>query len=149
MNASRRTDRKEEQLAFWQIDKPLPPPKKKASEKREKPISVTQRRKQNLKYLVNTRYEGSVGRLAQLVDLPKQQLVAAYQGCNDNSVLSHRAARRVERDCGLETGWLDRIHVDAASIATKLSALDTEARAIVAKVIDAFLAKQQLRNDGL
>ena len=149
MNASRRTDRKEEQLVFWQIDKPLPPPKKRASEKRQKLISVTQRRMQNLKYLVNTRYEGSVERLAQLVDLPKQQLVAAYQGRNDNSVFNHRAARRVERDCGLETGWLDRIHADAASIATKLSALDTEARAVVDEVVDAFLAKQRLRTDDL
>ena len=46
-------------------------------------------------------------------------------------------------------GLVDRIHADAASIAAKLLALDTEARAVVDEVVDAFLAKQRLRTDGL
>ena len=148
MNASRRTDRKEEQLVFWQIDKPLPPRKKKASEKRKRPTPVTKQRQQNLRYLVDTRYEGSVERLAQIVKLTSQQLVDAYRGQSDNSILRHRAARCIERACGLETGWLDRVHADATSIAMKISSLDTESRFIVDSVIDAFLAKEKVTNTG-
>ena len=145
MKAGRHIDREEEQLTFWRIDNPPPQTKKNPTKRRSKPVSVTERREQNLKYLVDTRYDRSVESLAQTVKLPSRQLIAAYRGGDGKGVLNHRMARCIEFECGLDTGWLDRIHADAALISAKLSSLDTESRLIIEKVVDAFLAGSKHR----
>ena len=71
--------------------------------------TIGQRRRQNLRRLIDEEYDGVVQRLAAQVEMPHSQVwrVLREKKGDNAREMGERLARRIELACGKGEGWLD------------------------------------------
>lgn len=101
-----------------------------ARERMATPISIFERRRLNLRRLLETRYRGNQAELARAINRAPSYVWRLLSKESDSAKhLGEDLARLIERSCGLATFWLDQEHGDLAQ-----SVLSTASSAEVARV---------------
>lgn len=99
--------------------------------------TATQIRKDNLAYIVDTRFNGIPNRLAAHIGVRQPQIsrvLDGTRGCGD------KLARAIEDGCGLNRGWLDSPHAAGNSVLEKIHQLDPDDRAAIELLVDRLLS---------
>tara|TARA_R110000822_G_scaffold74848_7_gene179787 strand:+ start:75 stop:482 length:408 start_codon:yes stop_codon:yes gene_type:complete len=100
-------------------------------------------RRENLKYLIATKYDGVANRMAKDTGISQMQIARVFLKTKNSREVGEVFARRIEKACGLEPGWLDQIHAQGDDIMGRMDMLDVADRKAVEGVIDAMLRKSQ------
>jgi len=100
-------------------------------------------RRENLKYLIQTKYNGVANRMAKDTGIAQMQIARVFLKTKNAREVGEVLARRIEEACGLESGWMDQIHAQSNDIMNRLDMLDVQDRQAVEGVIDAMLRKSQ------
>lgn len=98
-------------------------------------------RRANCRYIIDTRYQGVVSRLAKDCGMHSAQLARIFSPAETRREIGDGLARRIEKAIGLETGWMDQQHASSDDLTAKIALLDTESRVAVESVIDRLLRK--------
>ena len=101
--------------------------------------TVKEIRRANLKYVVDSRYNGIVNRLATACGLHNTQLARVLATGKSRRDLGDKMARLVEETVGLPAGWLDQEHAATDELGGKIAQLDTQSRLAVEAVVDTLL----------
>ena len=101
-------------------------------------------RRENLRYILDSQFQGIVGRMARRVGKQYMQIArifdsneAARKNCGD------KVARDIEASLGLEKGWLDQDHAKSDDLVRQIEVLDTEGRLVIESMI-ALLVRRKL-----
>ena len=102
-------------------------------------------RKNNLRRLIDDQYGGVVNRLAAEVQAPHSaiwRLLAENKTANSRT-MGEKMARRIERACGLDEGWMDRdpsaqTSEESSALAERILALPEPDRAAVLRMVQAL-----------
>mgnify|MGYP006111853245 CR=1 FL=1 len=100
-------------------------------------------RRENLKYLIQTKYNGVANQMARATGIGQMQIARVFLKTKNSREVGEVFARRIEKACGLEPGWLDQIHAQGDAIMGRLDLLDVQDRQAIEAVIDAMLRKSQ------
>ena len=99
-------------------------------------------RRDNLKYLISSRYKGIANRLAVEANIYQAQLARILSDGENRRDMGDKLARTIESAAGLPTGWLDQEHASSDDITKKLKMLTVEQRTAVESIVDQLLTKQ-------
>jgi hypothetical protein len=100
-------------------------------------------RRENLRYLIQTKYNGVANQMAKDTGIAQMQIARVFLKTKNSREVGEVLARRIEEACGLEAGWMDQIHARSDDIMNRLDMLDVQDRQAVESVIDAMLRKSQ------
>ena len=100
-------------------------------------------RRENLRYLIQTKYNGVANQMAKDTGIAQMQIARVFLKTKNSREVGEVLARRIEEACGLESGWMDQIHARGDDIMNRLDMLDVQDRQAVESVIDAMLRKLQ------
>ena len=100
-------------------------------------------RRENLKYLIQTKYNGVANQMAKDTGIAQMQISRVFLKTKNRRKVGKVLARRIEVACGLELGWMDNIHAQGDAIMGRLDLLDVQDRQAIEAVIDALLRKSQ------
>ncbi len=138
MGTSRRTKRNEEQLLLWS-DLSIPELKKERPSTHSISKRIDLLRVNNIRLLVQLRFNGDVGRLTQRLSASHSKTLEGIWWGQGSQDLHEKSARRIEAVCGLDKGWLDLPHPDSDSLATKMTVLDGRARRALTEIVEVLL----------
>jgi len=96
-------------------------------------------RRDNLEYLIRTRYAGVPNRLANAAGVHQNQIARVLKGPVPRG-LGDKLARAIEAASGLETGWLDCEHATAEQIIEKINLLSPDQKEVIEKLVDQLLS---------
>ena len=102
-------------------------------------------RRQNLRYVINARFGGVTNRMAKQTGIAQMQLARVFLNSSNRREMGERLARRIEKACQLEEGWIDQDHAKVDAIGVKLELLDVQSRMAVEAIIDALLGEDRTR----
>ena len=105
--------------------------------------SIRDIRKDNLKYIIDTRFSGVVNRTARAIGVQQSQIARVFAKGEYRRNVGDNLARRIEMSLNLEEGWLDQEHASADALSVKLSHLEHGQRAAVEAIIDQFIASSK------
>ncbi|MGH8654549.1 MAG: LexA family protein [Gammaproteobacteria bacterium] len=91
-------------------------------------MAIGETRRANLRWLIDTEFEGVDARLAKRVGLFPSQISRALS-VSSGAALGNRLARRIEDKSGKPEGWMDEVHLFSEGFSQKLSS--TKGKAIV------------------
>ena len=133
------TELREEQLLFWPEGPKGNAPKEKKLQKRRHKSLISETRRENLCYLISSKFEGSASLLAAKIGSTQAQIDDVLGSDAGRPVVSAKLARTIEKGCGLEALWLDRQHADPKRLASKIALLDVRARLALESVVNALI----------
>ena len=107
--------------------------------------TVKQIRKDNLKFIIDTRYNGVINRCAVACDVQQSQLSRVFAEGEYRRNVGEILARKIETKLSLATGWLDTEHAASSDISSKMDHLTRAQRQVVDAVIDEFLSTNDAR----
>jgi hypothetical protein len=96
-------------------------------------------RRDNLIYVLNTRYDGVPNRLALAAGVAQNQISRVLTDGPSRRDLGSKLARKIEKASGLPTGWLDNDHAISEEIMGKLSQLTPEQKKTIEDLVDQLL----------
>lgn len=99
-------------------------------------------RRENLRYIVNTRYNGVVNRLAKDVGMHQAQVARVFVNGSTRRDMSDKMARALEEKIGLERGWLDQEHAKVDDLSARFSQLSLEQRRVVSDLLNHLLQQK-------
>lgn len=107
--------------------------------------TIGKTRKQNLRRLIDERYEGVVQRLATDLEVPHNslwRLLSNKDSANARS-MGEKMARKIERACGLHVGWMDQAITtqtseESAALAERILSLPEADRDAVLRMVKAL-----------
>ena len=100
-------------------------------------------RRENLRYLINIKYNRVANQMAKDTGIAQMQIARVFLKTRNRREVGEVLARRIEKACSLETGWMDNIHAQGDAIMGRLDFLDVQDRQAVEAIIDAMLRKSQ------
>lgn len=101
--------------------------------------TIKEIRRENLRYLLNSRYGGVANRLATAADIHQNQISRVLADGPSRRDLGSVLARSIEKAAGLEPGWLDQEHAAAEQILGKISQLNEDQRHAIELLVDQLL----------
>lgn len=113
--------------------------------------TIGQRRRDNLRRLIEDEYEGVVQRLAEQVGMPHSQVFRVLresEGVNRRAI-GEKLARRIEDACGKEAGWLDQsatdqVSAESAALLRRIEKLPQADRDAVLRMVQALMPDSEL-----
>jgi len=109
--------------------------------------TIKQIRRDNLEYLVRTRYNAVPNRLAKACGVHQIQISRILAEGESRRDLGDKLARTIEAGAGLENGWLDQEHAAAEQIISKISSLSAEQKEAIESLVDQLLATANQSTD--
>ena len=109
--------------------------------------TIKQIRRDNLQYLVRTRYNSVPNRLAKDAGVHQIQISRVLAEGPSRRELGDKLARAIEEGAGLERGWLDQEHAAAEQIISKISNLSAEQKQAIEGLVDQLLATADKSTD--
>jgi hypothetical protein len=100
-------------------------------------------RRENCRYLLDTRFQGVKNRMANAVGVTHMQIARLFHAGESRRNMGDRLARKIEAALNLEAGWLDQDHAKTDTIMQKIAGLDAEGRQAVEKMVDALVRNQR------
>ena len=102
--------------------------------------SIRDIRKDNLKYIIDTRFSGVVNRTARAIGVQQSQIARVFAKGEYRRNVGDGLARKIEEALSLEDGWLDQEHAASDAISIKLGHLNHAQRTAVMSIVDEFIA---------
>lgn len=100
-------------------------------------------RRENLRYLRDTRFQGNNGRMASFVGVAQMQIARIFHEKSSRRNVGDKLARTIEAALELEKGWLDQDHAKTDDLMRMVDGLDTEGKAAVKAMVAALVRQQQ------
>ena len=108
-------------------------------------------RRENLKRLIEEKYDGVVQRLAKECNIQHSQLwrvLKEEQVAGQPRYVGEKLARKIEQAAGLYTGWLDTTPdkqsvSEANALADRIRGLSPEDRAVVLRMVEALVPESE------
>ena len=100
-------------------------------------------RRENLRYLIDTKFQGVKNRLANHVGVAHMQIARIFHAGETARNVGDKLARKIEAGCGLETGWLDQDHAQSDDIMQKFNSLDVEGQLAIKQMLDALVIRRK------
>jgi SOS-response transcriptional repressor LexA len=91
-------------------------------------MAIGETRRANLRWLIDTEFDGVDAKLARQVGLHPSQISRALSA-GSGAGIGNRLARRIEEKTGKHEGWMDEVHLFSEGFSQKLSS--TKGKAIV------------------
>lgn len=91
-------------------------------------MAIGETRRANLRWLIDTEFDGIDAKLARQVGLHPSQISRALSA-GSGAGIGNRLARRIEEKTGKPEGWMDEVHLFSEGFSQKLSS--TKGKAIV------------------
>ena len=105
--------------------------------------TVQRTRKDNLKYIIDTRFSGVVNRTARAIGVQQSQIARVYAKGEYRRNVGDNLARRIETALNLPEGWLDTEHAGSDKLSNKMDFLDRAQRSAVEAIIDQLIAASE------
>tara|TARA_E500000178_G_scaffold318673_1_gene340313 strand:+ start:579 stop:980 length:402 start_codon:yes stop_codon:yes gene_type:complete len=101
-------------------------------------------RRENLRYLIDTKFQGVRNRLAKHIGVTHMQIARIFHSGSSARNVGDRLARKIELGCELETGWLDQDHAKSDNIMQKFNSLDVEGQVAIRQMLDALVTRRKI-----
>ena len=105
--------------------------------------TAAETRRENLRYLVDTRFAGVNNRLAEYIGVDSMQISRVFHKKSSRRNVGDKLARQIEEKLELERGWLDADHAKVDDLMQMIAGLDAEGREAVKIMINALVRRQQ------
>ena len=135
------TELREEQLLFWPEEAPQSGKREKQPQKLHRKSRIAEVRYENLCYLIDSKFEGSVNLLSAKIGSSRLQIDDVLNAVAGRSFVSAKLAREIEIGCGLEALWLDQQRAPPRILASKIGLLDVRRRLALESIINALALK--------
>ena len=100
-------------------------------------------RRENLRYLIDTKFQGVKNRLANHIGVTHMQIARIFHAGESARNVGDRLARKIEAGCDLATGWLDQDHAKTDDIMRKFNSLDVEGQVAIRQMLDALVTRRK------
>ena len=134
------TELREEQLLFWPEEGAQSAKRGKQPQKLQRKSRIAEIRYENLCYLIDSKFQGSVNLLAAKIGTTSSARINDVLSAGATRLpVSSKLARRIEQTCGLEALSLDKKQVEPKQLARKIELLDLRARLALQSVVNALV----------
>ena len=99
-------------------------------------------RRENLRYLIDTKFQGVNNRIAKHLGVQPMQISRVFHSGESARNVGDKLARKVEVGLGLESGWLDQDHAKTDDIMQKYNSLDVEGQLAIKQMLDALVIRR-------
>ena len=105
--------------------------------------TIAEIRRSNLQYIIDSRFNGVVNRLATACGVHNTQIARVVASGKSQRNMGDKMARLIEKTVCLTEGWMDQQHAAGDALSAKIALLDTKSRLALETVIDCLLPRGQ------